>query len=316
MVLLLGMAFESFGRPVAQEVNKGKENDAETELQNLLDNPENSFLTDVEFNRVAIEESDSSEEALAFAKGKIKERLDRTTRLDVLHTVEGAPVLLDVDVYALKLNVDSILKNQIEIGRGQDAFVVIDKNEVRAFPPEICYKFALTQVTPEGRNSASGEAELQGVFYEAAQELVDSKIGVPIPFYVLEMPSQKMIAMEKLAAASIKDILLGKAVLPENFDIDAFTEELKKFVEHMHSKGLYHRDLHEGNIMITQKRELEEGDKWGYVIDFGRSGHSEEGEDVYKKELMKDTFTYLDDCVMIEEVKGHLKSLKNREWQK
>lgn len=304
--------FESVGRNKVEKSNSVLEaENAEKELQELLDNPDNAFLNEVKANREFIDSADTLD-ALAFAKKKIEARLDRTTEFQSISTIEGI-TLLDVDFAALKRTVDSILANQLEIGRGGDAFVVIDKNEVRDLPPEICYKFALNESTPRGRNSTKEEAAIQGQFYDAARELSTSKIGVPIPFYSLELSGKKMIAMEKLPARSIDDILRGRGRLPSWFDADQFIDELQRMLAHLHQKGLYHRDMHFGNVMIAQTEDLRPEDKWGYVIDFGLSGYQQEEEFAYEKQVAGNTFTYESDYGILDIAKVELKKFQQRQ---
>jgi serine/threonine protein kinase len=304
--------FESFGNQKPQERPSAEieEENAEKELEALLEDPDNAFLTEIESNRRFIDECKSAVRALAFAKSRIEERLSKAVNFQGFDY--GEVTLKEVDLPALKRTIDNILKNQLEIGRGGDAFVVVDKNEIRELPPEICYKFALDEKTPRGRNSTSYEAELQGMFYDAALEKADSKIGVPMPFYCVEVGSKKMIAMEKLGAKSIDDIKRGKGSVPEWLDVEEFCRQLTAMVDHFHEHDLYHRDMHFGNVMITQKAKLDEGDKWGYIIDFGLSGVAKEEEFAYKKQVAGDSFTYDNDYGMIKEVRLLLNDLKSR----
>jgi serine/threonine protein kinase len=304
--------FESFGGKKAEQrpASEKEEQDAENQLEELLNDPDNVFLTEIELNRRTIEENESAVKALAFARSRIEERLSKAMSFRGFEHSEVT--LKEIDLPALKHTIDSILKNQLEIGRGGDAYVVVDKNEIRELPPEICYKFALEEATPRGRNSTSYEAELQGMFYDTALEKTDSKIGVPMPFYCAEFGSKKMIAMEKLGAKSIDDIKRGKGSLPEWLDVEEFCQELKSMLDHLHEHDLYHRDMHFGNVMITQKPHLEEGDKWGYIIDFGLSGVTKEEEFAYKKHVAGIDFTYSDDYGMIKEARLLLNDLKSR----
>ncbi len=305
------MAFESFGGTNKNE-SLSVEALAEKELAEILENPENSFLNEIEANSNFIDDANSAEEALEFAKKKIRERLEKSTVFHTVKTIEGIE-MKEVDVFALKRTMDTILENKFEIGRGGDAFVVIDKSEVRELPPEVCYKFSLAEATPRGRNSVDVEAELQGSFYDAIHEFTESKIGVPIPFYVLESGHNKMIAMEKLKAKSIDDILRGDGYLPSWLDVDIFCEELISSLKYFHGRGLYHRDMHFGNIMISQSPEEDFQGKWGYLIDFGLSGHEDEEQFAYEKEQAGNTFTYADDYAIINEVRKRLSELKYRE---
>lgn len=71
------------------------------------------------------------------------------------------------------------------------------------------------------------------------------------------------LMMETLPAVSVDDIFQGHAVLPPNFDLGSFRNDLYDFIKIMHENNIYHRDLHEGNLMI----DIESGKP--YVIDFG-----------------------------------------------
>lgn len=300
----------NFEAPVSK-TNEQLDREAENELQELLDDPENKFLEQITLHKEYIENCPSSVEALAYAKKVINQRLEETTIFRPVRTIEGiVPDFIDKKV--IRETVLEILANQHEIGRGGDAFVVIDKNEVQELPPEICYKFALEEATPRGRNSMDYEAEIHGIFYDAAMSKTDSKIGVPIPFYMLEIGSHKMIAMEKLPAVSLDDLLRGLGRLPDNFDVDEFCKQLHDMFGHLHSSGLYHRDMHPGNIMITQKDHLDENDMMGYLIDFGLSAVGLDEDTAYSKTRAGSTFTYSDDYGIINFAKSSLSQYKVR----
>lgn len=283
--------------------------EAEKELDRLLDDPENAFLTEIPKNEEEIFNTNNVIEALDIAKEKIKQRLERTFRFYIHSPVEGVENM-EVNFLGIKQVVDSIKQNQSIIGEGEDAYVVIDKNEIREFPPEVCYKFSKKATTSRGRNSIEQEADIQSKFYNAAQILIGSKIGVPAPFYSTEIAGNQIIAMEKLSARSVDDILRSKGYLPDWLDIEVFCNELTAFIDKMHQQHLYHRDMHMGNIMITQSIEIP--DKWGYVIDFGLSAVGYEDMQPYKKEEAGKVFTYNNDYAIIKKVKFELEQLRER----
>jgi len=288
------------------------EREAEGVLENLLEREENRFLTEIEQNRKALDGFASAVEALAFALSRIEERQRRTFRFAFTNEIPGVKIE-GVSFDGLKRNIDTVLEHAEEIGRGGDGFVVIDKSEVRGLPPEICYKFTIQEATPRGRNSIEVETELQEKFYRAAGRLPNSKIGVPAPFYAVEIGINKVIAMEKLHARSVDDILHGAGSLPEGFDVDIFCDELAAFLDHVHQQGLYHRDMHFGNIMITQRKDLVSQGFWGYVIDFGLSVEDQTGLEPYKKQVAGDTFTYSRDHDIIISLRQSLKkTLKDK----
>lgn len=288
------------------------EQEAERLLAQLLDDPNNIFLTEIPANKKYIDDAPTAVEALAFALQKIKARLERTAQLMIVSSEVIGVEVLDVDHVALAENVEEILKHAQEIGRGGDGVVVIDKSEVRELPPEICYKFALAEATPRGRNTTAQEMKTQELFYKAMAENPNSRIGIPIPFYALEIGHHKVIAMEKLNARSIDDILKGNGTLPDWFDLDALFAELNDALNYLHAKGLYHRDMHLGNVMISQKRVLSEGDKMAYIIDFGLSCEDETGLEPYKKEIAGTTFTYDNDYGIIVKGRSALKAFQKR----
>ena len=236
---------------------------AEAELDQLLEDSENDFLRQsVHADRM---DAMSAQEALAYAQRLIGERLHRTSRVESSRAVDGV-TMKDLDVVGLKQSMDSILAHAHELGRGGDGFVVVDINEIRALPPEVCYKFALTETVPRGRNGTFTELSLQDRFYETMTEH-SGPIGVPEPFYAIEIGNRKMIAMEKLNAKSVDDILRGRGRIPEWIDTGKLIEDIRSALSFLHSKRLFHRDMHLGNVMISQSPTPEA--KEAYIIDFG-----------------------------------------------
>jgi len=287
------------GKPALSEAQ------AEEKLIELLEDPSNKFLSDIKANKDFIDNAESAKDALAFAQDRIRKRYESSTTFNSLKTLEGIE-LNELSVEGLRATVETVWNNRSLIGKGGDAVVVIFKNEIRNIPPEICYKFATAEKTRRGRNPIQEEAELHEHFYDVASQ-TESQIGVPMPFYSLEIGDKKLIAMEKLPAASLDDILHSKGSIPPWLDPDEFCKELQDILAEFHKHHLYHRDMHFGNIMISQKKELQEGDKMGYIIDFGLSGIAEIEEYAYQKHLAGEDFTYNDDYGIINEVNRTLK---------
>jgi tRNA A-37 threonylcarbamoyl transferase component Bud32 len=289
------------------------EDDAENMLQQLLALPEHAFLTEVRQNRDTIENANSFAEALAFAQRRIRERLEAT--LSAHRATYGHIESVQVHAGAIIEVFTEMMRHTTTIGEGADGRVVIDSREEYLLNPEVCYKLALTETVKRGRNSMIEELEMQCAFYEAAEAYADKRIGVPEPYYEVDMGNAHMIVMEKLHARSIDDLLRGFGGLPDGFDVDQFCDALRAFLTEMHKQHLYHRDLHYGNIMITQKvATLEDAEQpMGYVIDFGLSSRGFEGMDPYKRDLAGVVFTYDDDYGRIEGVRMTLKNLQNRQ---
>lgn len=296
-------------RSESQDLGPMTEKDAEDELEELLQDPSNAFLHKIEKHRVYMDNA-TAQEALFYAKHMIEARAERT-----FHYVKGHVddvVLEDVSHKAILRTIENILRYAREIGRGGDGYVVIDKSEIRNLPPEICYKFAIEEKTARGRNDPFAEMQMQDSFYSAMQSDPGSKIGIPMPFYAVEIGDKKVIAMEKLNAASVDDIVRHKGVLPEWVDIDELCDELKRSIDLLHSHDLYHRDMHFGNVMISQSPRADKSEKMAYIIDFGLSAIAIGGMEPYKREIAGNTFTYDDDYAIIERVRAELKALRER----
>lgn len=289
--------------------------EAERKLEELLEDPDNAFLHEHKMHINRIENVETAVEALAIAESIIMKRLEATFKFNLIRPVEGVETDL-VNLEGIRKTLDTVKANQEKIGEGGDAYVVIAKTEIKKFPPEVCYKFAKAEATPRGRNPMAYEAELQSDFYEQAQKLAELHIGVPEPYYSSELGHDKLIAMEKLPAKSVDDILRGIGSLPEWFDIDRFCDNLEKFLNALHEQGLYHRDMHVGNVMIRQSIEEPADGWWGYVIDFGLSGYGAENMDPYRKEMADMVFTYHKDDDIINEVRQALHRYQNHNVRK
>jgi len=300
---------EAFKSPA--EKGKNSEAEAEEKLDEILSDADFAFIGAHPKNMDRIDNAETAVEALAIARELISARAERTFTFTLSKAVEGVEAI-SVNVEGVKRIIESIKENQQKIGEGGDAYVVIDKNELKEFPPEICYKFAKKEETPRGRNSMSGEADIHGDFYTASLEVPELGIGVPSPLYSTEVGKDKILAMEKLPAKSVDDILRGMGTLRNWFDVDEFCDRLSAFLTQMHERGLYHRDMHVGNVMINQSAEMPEDGNWGYVIDFGLSSHGIEGMDPYKKEVAGTRFTYNDDHGIVEEVRQKLHGYQAR----
>lgn len=148
--------------------------------------------------------------------------------------------------------------NQLFIAEGKTAHVFRDPNQ-----PAVCYKFVHNLAEYEAWNSVDKEAH----FLEDLSSLSVDGVRSPSLISVIDRPEMKVIVMERLDATSIDGIIRSKRPLPDGFDTKVFFQRLRAYVEKMHERGIYHRDLHEGNILIGR-------DGTPYVIDFGRGARS------------------------------------------
>lgn len=145
--------------------------------------------------------------------------------------------------------------------------------------PRVCYKvFFAPHIQPMGTNDIAAEADLQKDVFALGDM---HGVRVPEVNYFIKHGTVRAIAMERLNAVSIKDVLEGEAALPPAFDIEVFFDSLKRYIDFLHDKGFYHRDLHGGNVMI----DCETGRP--YVIDFGHATKYIGEEGVYQAEVVK-----------------------------
>ncbi len=170
------------------------------------------------------------------------------------------------------------VKDAKEIGRGDNGKVLADPVN-----KHIAYKFLLRP--PIGhQNSLIEEASMQGLFHEIAKDHAELRVGVPRLEYFSIDPRLTMLAMERLDAVSVRDILDKKAAIPEGTDIDTLFDSLGEFVKELNEKhGLFHLDIRPGNVMI-HKSQTTSGHPRIYLIDMGMSKHKREVRSVVVKE--------------------------------
>lgn len=159
-------------------------------------------------------------------------------------------------------------------------------------------------------NSSSIEAQ----FLSDAQS-ISKEVGVPKPFYSIEhstidpkgnLANISALAMERLDAVSIEEVISGKKDLPATFDAKTFWKRLLDFVTRMHAKNIYHRDLHSGNIMIGKE------DGRPYIIDFGTAAYATE-YDAYERPMRGNVATtrFIEDFDGLEKVQTELEKMRH-----
>jgi hypothetical protein len=285
------------------------EEQAETMLEKLLAHPDNAFLMGVPQNREVIENANSSNEALIFAQKRIRERLVAT--LEVRKVSKGQLEHIDINPDKIIPRIEFIQNNAVEVGRGNDGRVILNAKDILETYPEICYKFIMPETLRRGRNTTVEELEMQAAFYHAAKKIEVTDIAIPKPYYEIAFSSTQILAMEKLHAKNIDELIKGQGSIPKWFDPDRFCDSLTAFIDEMHAQNLYHRDLQPVNIMISQQETWSEGEPMGYMIDFGLSGYAYEHMDPYKKETPGYVFTYPNDYGTVSNLRKLLKGIKN-----
>jgi serine/threonine protein kinase len=87
------------------------------------------------------------------------------------------------------------------------------------------------------------------------------------------------LVMERINGHTIREIIKERLDLPKDFNLVSFFQELKGFMEKIHNNRIYHRDFHEGNIMID-----ENGRPW--IIDFGDACYAFDEEEAYSSSFI------------------------------
>ncbi len=196
--------------------------------------------------------------------------------------------------------IESLLENiDTKLGEGNTADVhFLDSNK------ELCLKVLKN---PEEIGVFYNRLEKEMGFLAELQN-IDEYIKIPKPYLTADYDGIKCLLMETLNAHSVRDILEGKGQLPEGFNIEAFYNQLKNFLEKMHEKNIYHRDFHAGNIMINPNNgEIS-------VIDFGGSTRSYGEDNPYVEKGTKSSFFTKDEdhlMAVYRDLKKHM--LTNRE---
>jgi len=175
------------------------------------------------------------------------------------------------------------------LGFGQTAEVFTSETN-----PSLCYKIITNPVAYRRGNDVAGESD----FLSRLTSLKIEGARVPMPYYCLMNSEIHFLLMERIDGIPIDDAIEKGAVLPQKFNLKKFFRELERFVKKMNELGIYHNDLHTGNIMVDR-------DGLPCVIDFGKA-ESRLGSfaDLTKNE--KRSEVYCDDLKKIEEAEKEL----------
>lgn len=124
-------------------------------------------------------------------------------------------------------------------------------------------------------------------------EAQQAGVRTPLPLISLQTDKGPTFIMERIKGYSMKDILGKPALLPKKFKYENFFQSLKKQISLMHNSGIYHRDLHSGNVMV-------DNDGLPVIIDFGTATKGTGSE-----------MTYQDDVRIYDTNLGHYKTTPN-----
>lgn len=188
--------------------------------------------------------------------GKIEQKLLKSKALEQSRNKEN---IGDIEE-EVSARLEDIKAGNCFIGEGKTATVYICEKD-----PWSCYKIISTSYYP--RLKVDQEMKFM-------DEAIKLGIRVPLPIFSTIDGNMEALAMERVNGQSIKEIIEDDLGLPENFDLDNFFTELNDFLRILHTNRIYHRDLHEGNVMIDDK-----GKPW--IIDFGDASRSFSEEEAY-----------------------------------
>lgn len=138
-------------------------------------------------------------------------------------------------------------------------------------------------------NDLHEEARVGKLIKEAAGQVVEVPTQIIAMDYVEEGKTSEVLIMEAMDAISIEDIINNPSLLPESFNYSDFYDACEEFVKRLEKKGIYHRDLHPGNVMVHRENGKP------VIIDFGLSTDRVLGEDPYVVETARGTFRYSKD---------------------
>jgi len=166
--------------------------------------------------------------------------------MEIIHGAEGDP--------------------ELYIGEGKTAHVYRDPKT-----NAVCYKYVHNFQEYAAWNNIGSEGKYLGEL----EDVVVDGARAPQLFGVIDLPETKVIAMEYIDAPSLALVMERNRPLPENFDAHVFIAKLRAFMAAVHERGIYHRDLHEGNVLVG-------ADNTPYVIDFGKAIRSISPEFAYE----------------------------------
>ncbi|MCR4314443.1 MAG: hypothetical protein NUV84_04320 [Candidatus Uhrbacteria bacterium] len=175
--------------------------------------------------------------------------------------------LNDFEIRLLQEIKDASLEPSRFLGQGLVAKVFSLRRE--GFPNDwhVCVKLVEDQVAYERVNTVLEETEILA----QVSSLHVEGVRTPVPLFSISGTRKDGIAMEQLDAFHFHLFRDGKRMnqpnpeLAKGFDVGGFFSRVRAFVAEMHRKGVYHLDLHSGNIMIDRKTGMPR------IIDFGQS---------------------------------------------
>lgn len=173
------------------------------------------------------------------------------------------------------VNFEEFLNRVESIGQGGNAEVFTWDND--PYLKNICYK----KIKPNPQilwNDLEKE-------FDAQERIHEVGVRVPHPYLVFrnKITREEYFLMERIHGYTIEEFIDKQIELPQGFNLEVFMNKLHLQIKRMHEYGIFHRDLHAKNIMITTDGEP-------VIIDFGTAYVSSEGDDesdsIYEEAVM------------------------------
>lgn len=169
-----------------------------------------------------------------------------------------------------------------EINRGQNGRIIRCRQQDPT-RPAVVYKVLLHPPMPP-HNSLRSEAAFQADVHRLSLDHPEIRVSVPRPFFFTSKLGIEAIAQEEVTnCIAVKDIIDQDIPIPPELDISAIFAEVQRFVDCMHEKGFYHRDLREGNIMVNLDPDARDDEPLAYVIDMGYCTRAWSEEEAYRR---------------------------------
>lgn len=147
------------------------------------------------------------------------------------------------------------------------------------------------------------------------RKLKERGLRTPLTLVSFKTEEGEYFVMERIKGYSVREIINNPTLIPEIFNYETFCKSLDEQTDIMHNtgkmeNGIYHRDLHEGNVMID-----EEG--LPVIIDFGTAVEGTGSDNTYSESVSmynpkKERYEFVngyfkDDIEMSKIIKASLK---------